>query len=256
MTVLAIIQARMGSTRLPGKSMKKILDRPVVSYVVERIRHAKKIDDLIVATTVLSGDDAIADFCREGGIRCFRGDSDDVLSRYFYAASAYLKERGLKAEELVIVRITADCPLLDPRIIDQVVLEYQRTASSLSLPSYVSNTIATHPQSWPKGMDVEVFAWKTLEEMAHLAKTAYEKEHVTPYIYQHPEKYRLKMVEREGENLSHLRLTLDTSDDFKIISAIIEALYPERPDFSLQDILALLKKNPALFKQVTLPCSN
>lgn len=231
MRVSAIIQARMGSTRLPGKVLKKILDQPLLSYEIERLRNSQLLDEIIVATTVSSDDDPIVDFCQEVGVLCFRGSEEDVLSRYFEAALQYSCE--------VIVRLTADCPLIDPQIVDQVIKCYLKSDPRVD---YVSNVLQ---RTYPRGMDTEVFSFASLEMAHNMAVAQEEREHVTLFMYRNPQLCTLKGVENEVD-WSKYRLTVDEKDDFLLIKEILETLYPGNPLFSVKDIVGLLEGDQAL----------
>lgn len=231
--IVMVIQARMGSTRLPEKVLKKVMDRPLLDYQVERLRKVSFVDEIVVATTTNAEDHALVDFCVSKRIPFFLGSSEDVLDRFFQAAQRFHAD--------VIVRITADCPLIDPRCVEQVIQLY---LTHVPQYDYVSNALQ---RSFPIGMDAEVFSFKSLEEAAAEAITSEEGEHVTPFIYRRPERFSCGIVTHDP-NLSHLRLTVDTQEDFTLVSKILEDLYPKNPDFSLDDIITLLKTNPDWLK--------
>lgn len=224
-----IIQARMGATRLPGKPMKNVLNRPLLSYLIERVTRTKKIDQVVVATTTNPKDDEIFCYCQKHGVACIRGSENDVLDRYLQAAQAYAAD--------VIVRITADCPLIDPDVIDEVVSYYLDNQPKFD---YVANTIT---RTYPRGMDVEVFSRQALEEAAVKAIASEDREHVTPYLYRHPQKFKIGSVVKEKDD-SRYRWTVDTVEDFTLISKILEEIYPKKPGFSLKDLLNLLEAHP------------
>jgi len=224
-SVSAIIQARMGSTRLPGKVLKPILGKPLLFYVTERLKKAKTLSDIIVATTTLEQDNVIETFCKESGIPCFRGDSEDVLSRYIHAMRFFGTD--------IAVRITADCPLVDPEIVDQAALKFLEGSFD-----YVGNTIN---RTYPRGMDVEVFSYEALERAYVESTTKAEREHVTHYILTHQTLFNIFSLE-EKENLSAFRLTVDTPEDFLLVAKIIESF--KTPHFSLQEIMTLLSRHP------------
>jgi spore coat polysaccharide biosynthesis protein SpsF len=228
--VAIIVQARMGSTRLPGKVLKPIAGRPMLSYQVERLRRVRLANAIVVATTTNLADVAIVEFCAAEGISCVRGSEGDVLSRYYDAA------RLISAE--AIVRVTSDCPLICPELIDQMIGHFTDVTESFD---YVSNMIKP---SWPYGMAVEVFSAAALWEAHDKASAPDEREHVTPYIYWRPDKFRIKSVQMSPD-LSHHRWTVDTPEDFELVSRILEVLYPKNPNFTLEDVLDLLSANPA-----------
>lgn len=227
--VVIIIQARMTSTRLPGKVLLPILGRPMFSYQIERLRHSVMASQIVIATTTNVTDDPIVSFCNHEGLICIRGPEHDVLGRYMMAAQAHAAE--------VVVRITSDCPLLDAKLVDMVIGEYF-AGDHLD---YVSNMLQP---TWPYGMAVEVFSAAALFDAASESIDPVEREHVTPFIYRRPERYRLRSVTRT-EDLSAHRWTVDTPADFELVSRIIKDLYPANVDFSMEDVLALLDRNPS-----------
>ncbi|HRD55639.1 MAG TPA: glycosyltransferase family protein [Parachlamydiaceae bacterium] len=224
-----LVQARVGSTRLPGKVLKEVLDKPLLQYIVERLKRVELADEVVIATTTEKQDDAIVDFCQAEEIPLFRGKSEDVLDRFYKAASAF------KAD--VIIRITADCPLIDPKLIDEVIHYY---LDHYPKYDYVSNS---HVRSFPIGMDAEVFSFKALKEAFQEGSLEEEREHVTPFIYRRPNRYARHLITHEPD-LSHLRLTVDTQEDFDLIKLLIEELYPHNKEFSMDDILKALKEHP------------
>ena len=229
LNVVVIVQARMSSTRLPGKTLKEVSGKSLLSLLLERIKRAKSPHQILVATTTNPDDQKIVDLCSKEEIAVFRGSESDVLERYKETAERYQAD--------VIVRITADCPLIDPDVIDLVIDTYLDHYPEYD---YVSNTLE---KTYPRGLDVEVFSKRVLDEIAKEAKAPQDRQHVTLYIYSHPEKYRLKNVARD-QDTSHYRLTVDTSEDFELIRRIIEALYPKKPHFTLEDVLQLLDEHP------------
>lgn len=229
MNTAIIVQARMTSTRLPGKILKTVLDKPLLEYQIERLRRVKYADSIIIATTVNETDQPIVDFCNTLGISFYRGSEDDVLSRYFFAAEAYNAD--------VIVRVTSDCPLIDPEIIDNTLLFYKNHVEECD---YVSNSLI---RTYPRGMDTEIFSMKVLKEAYLEARDLPDREHVTSYIYRHEKKYRLANVSHSAD-LSHLRLTVDTPEDYKLIRLILEELFPAKPHFNLADIIEILEQHP------------
>lgn len=226
--VAIIIQARMTSTRLPGKVLLPVLGRPMFSFQIERLRKVRKANQIIVATTVNSTDDPIVAFCADETLDCVCGSEHDVLSRYALAAQ--------KSSADVVVRVTSDCPLLDPELVDRVIAEYLGEER----PDYASNMLVP---TWPYGMAVEVFSAAALYEAEAESSDPVEREHVTPFIYRHPERYRLLSVTQQ-ENLSDHRWTVDTPEDFELITRVLTELYPRNPDFRMDDVLKLLNRNP------------
>lgn len=229
MKTVIIVQARMTSTRLPGKVLKPVLDKTLLEYLVERLRRVNLANDIVIATTTNDTDLPIVDLCRRLGVAVTRGSEHDVLARYYEAAKLHHAD--------LIVRVTSDCPMIDPAVIDRVIGHFSQHAGAID---YVSNMLQL---SYPYGMAVEVFSFKVLEEAYIEAKSQSEREHVTLFIYGHPERYRLANVALD-ENLSFHRWTVDTKEDFALIEKIINELYPIKPDFDIDDVLDLLKKHP------------
>lgn len=227
MSTAIIIQARMGSTRLPGKHLKKVLERPLISFLFERLKRVKKANQMILATTSNHLDDCLVNYAQQEKIDYFRGSEENVLERYFQAAKKY--------EVGTIVRISADCPLIDPAIVDETI-DYFFNSSF----DYASNTLV---RKYPRGMDTEVFSFPALKKAHEEAKEPKEQEHVTPFFYLHPELFRIGSLENK-EDQSFYRLTVDEEEDFTLVKKIIETLYPLNPEFNLGDIIGLLKKNP------------
>lgn len=229
MRIEAFVQARMGSTRLPGKVLKKVLNKPLLDFLVERLKQSKQIDGIVILTSQKPEDDVIASFCQERKVPCFRGSEEDVLDRYYQAA--------LERRPDAIVRITADCPLIDPDVVDQVIREFRQNYLDVD---YVTNGLE---RTFPRGLDVEVFSFKALEQAFKNARRPEEREHVTVYIYRHPEQFRLKNI-TYTTSLGHHRWTVDTPEDFTLVRLILEHLYPDKPQFRLKDILTLLAQHP------------
>jgi spore coat polysaccharide biosynthesis protein SpsF len=216
----------MASTRLPNKVMADLAGRPMLAHVVSRVRRARFLSDVAVATTLSSQDDVIATFCSDECIPCFRGSEEDVLDRYYEAARAFAVD--------VVVRITADCPLHDPRVIDAVVSEFDPATAD-----YVSNTIE---RTYPDGLDTEVLSFATLTRAWREARWTSEREHVTTYVCKHPELFRIKQV-RQPRDLSALRWTVDEPRDLAFAREIVRRL-PE--GFGMEEVETLLAGNPTL----------
>lgn len=229
--VVAIIQARMGSTRLPGKTLVKISGAPLLLHIINRIKASETIDAIIIATTQLPEDDVLEKLAADHCIACYRGSTDDVLDRFYQAAQT--------CEAEVIVRITADDPFKDPEILDHCchyLLEHPHV-------DYVSNTMKP---TYPEGLDIEVFRFRALEISWKQAKLHSEREHVTPFIWKNPKIFRCVNIEHD-EDLSHYRWTLDYPEDLKFTLQIYEKL-SDKGIFHMNDILDLLKKYPDLLK--------
>jgi spore coat polysaccharide biosynthesis protein SpsF len=219
----------MESTRLPGKVLKPVLGKPLLGYLLDRLCLVESVDRIVVATTVDPKDQQIVDFCKEQGVSCYRGSEQNVLSRYYEAAKVYHAD--------LVVRITADCPLIDPAVIDHAIRLYRHSAPCCD---YISNALI---RSYPRGMDVEVFSMHSLAMAAAEAKEAAEREHVTLYLYRHPERFRCWNF-FYSVDASHYRLTVDETSDFILMQKILENLYSRLPSFTLEDILSLLRENP------------
>lgn len=228
MNTVAIIQARMGSTRLPGKVMKDLNGATMLERVVSHTRRATSLDSIVVATSTQATDQPVVDLCVRLGVPCSRGSETDVLDRYYQAA----KVAGAET----VVRITSDCPLIDSSIIDKTVREFEAHK-----PDYASNTLR---RTYPRGLDTEVFTMAGLERCWREAKDDYQRIHVTPFFYQHPELFRLHAVTGEQDFSTH-RWTVDTPEDLQFVREIYSRLGPG-DEFSWTDVLALLKREPAL----------
>ena len=222
----------MTSTRLPGKIMKEVIGKPLLEYQIERMKRVRSADEIVVATTLNDADRVIVDFCNQLAIPCFRGSEQDVLSRYYMAAKAS------KAD--VVVRLTSDCPLIDPSTVDRVLQYYFDHCEEYD---YVSNCLI---RTYPRGMDTEVFPVRILEEAFREAADPQDREHVTSFFYRQDRRYRLSNV-AFFRDCSRYRWTVDTEEDFVLIKNILEILYPANPDFSMEDVLDLVERDPGLF---------
>lgn len=227
--VAAIIQARMGSTRLPGKVLREVNGRSLLEYQIERIQQAKKIDQIIIATTIKDNDQPIVELCQKKKIDYYRGSEEDVLSRYY--------ESALYNKVDVIVRLTSDCPIIDPVVVDQIVEEFLRTQPNVD---YVSNTIE---RTYPRGLDTEVFSFEALEKAFKEATLQRDREHVTSYVYTHPQFFSLRGMKSNQDYSSH-RWTVDTEEDFELIRLIISELYHPDKMFLIEDVIHLLQIHP------------
>ena len=221
----------MGSTRLPGKVLKNIKGKPMVWHLIDRLKNSKWITEMVIATTIAPEDDAILHFCEDQGVECFRGSELDVLDRYYQAAQFYATD--------IVVRITSDCPLIDVDIVD-CVIEYYKDHSDQY--DGASNAIK---RTFPRGLGVEVFSMKSLKEAWLKADKSHQREHVSPYIYEHPEKFRLYSLEH-SEDLTDFRWTVDEQVDLDFVREVYGCLYKESGYFGMDDILELLEKEPNL----------
>ena len=231
MSVGAIVQARMGSTRLPGKALLDIEGRSMLARVLDRTRAARLVDRVVVATTDNPRDDAVAAHAGTLGVDVFRGDEDDVLDRYYQAARHYQFD--------VVVRITSDCPLLDPAVIDDVIRPVLEPTSRID---YSANGLR---RTFPRGLDAEAAPVATLERAWREATSAHERAHVFPYVYDHPDRFRLNSVTAETD-WSHLRWTVDTEEDLSFVRAVYRSLGSAA--FTWRDVLALLERSPELLQ--------
>ncbi|MEW6263555.1 MAG: glycosyltransferase family protein [Thermodesulfobacteriota bacterium] len=232
-----IVLARMGSTRLPNKVLRELCGRPVLEHVLRRLGRVKA-DELIVATTVKSRDDRIAAFCRANGYSCFRGDEDNVLDRCIQAGRAFSLD--------TVVRLGADSPLVDGEVINHMLEVFLKEAAAGNKLEYLSNTLE---RTYPLGLDAEIFSLETLVRIDQETKSLPFEErrlnesNVVPYLHQNLDKFRTCSF-RGPFDYSNWRLTLDTPEDFHLISLIYEDIYPRRPDFLFDDILDLLSRHP------------
>ncbi len=229
--IVAIIQARMGSTRLPRKTLAPIVGRPLLAHILERVQAADLIDQVVIATTHHPDDDAIEALGQEMGVTVYRGSVDDVLDRFYQCA------RQVGAH--TIVRITADDPFKDPQLIQAMLSYWVETYPSYD---YLSNTLEP---TYPEGLDIEIFTFQALAQAWKEATLPSDREHVTPYIWRHPQRFRLFSWTQERD-LSRLRWTVDYPEDLAFARAVYERLYPQKRLFLMADILALLETEPHL----------
>lgn len=229
--VVCFIEARMRSTRLPGKVLLPILGRPLIELMIERLRRARTVEDVVIATTDGPADDPLVELADRIGTGCFRGSEEDVLARVLGAA------RDHQAD--VIVETTGDCPLHDPAIIDKVVADFR-----LGGADFVSNIL---PYSTPRGTDVRVFTTDSLDEINRISDDPADHEHVSLHFIENPGKYRLRNVVTDlGPDAPEYRLTVDTRQDFELVRRVYEELYPNNTNFTMHDCLALLRRRPEL----------
>lgn len=231
MKTVITIEARMRSTRLPGKVLRPLLGEPMLARMIERLRRVRRADQIVVATTEHAADDPIVALARELDVSWHRGSEEDVLARVLDAA------RSVDAD--LIVETTADCPVIDPAVIDQLIHTFRTNQVD-----YCSN-ILTH--TYPRGLDAQVFPTAILADVAARTQDPADREHVSLYIYEHPERYRLLNV-ASGLDARDAgwRLTVDTPEDYQLIAAIYGELYPSNRRFGLDDILDLLHRRPDL----------
>jgi spore coat polysaccharide biosynthesis protein SpsF len=232
MNIIAVIQARMSSTRLPGKVMKKLIDKSVLAHVVSRLQSSKTLDGVVVATTTNQVDDAIVTESQQHGVAVYRGSEEDVLGRYAAASGECAAD--------VVVRITSDCPLIDPELIDSMVRKF----FALPAADYLSNTLK---RTYPRGLDVEIFTRQALDMAARQAHEPFEREHVTPYIYLHEDLFCLVPYVDRADRSNH-RWTLDTLSDWQFIEVVYQHLYRPGGTFTSADVFTLLQHHPEIEK--------
>ncbi|MDX2129118.1 MAG: glycosyltransferase family protein [Chloroherpetonaceae bacterium] len=243
MSILVVVQARTGSSRLPNKTLFPILGESILWRQIERIQAAKTPFALVVATTIEEKDDPIRQICKEHHLECFSGHPTDLLDRHLKATQFFEQISGVKIN--TVVKIPSDCPLIDPEVIDTVLSFYTSQQGNYD---FVSNL---HPATYPDGNDVECMPYDLLELAAKEASKPYEREHTTPFFWEQPERFRIgNVVWGSGLNysMSH-RFTIDYQEDYDFIKVVYEKLYkPESPIFSLSDILALLENEPEIYQ--------
>lgn len=227
---LLIVQARLSSTRLPGKVQLPILDMPMLLRQLERLKLCQIVNTLVVATSINPEDDVIASLCDQQAICCFRGDLDDVLSRFYFCAKKFNAEQ--------IIRISGDCPLIDPNLVDQIISHH--------LESKVDYTTNCIERTFPDGQDIEVFTFNALEQAFLQAKKPSQREHVTPYIRETGLFSTSNFLAKQ--DWSQYRMSVDHQVDFDLVSKVYESLYQHNPSFTLQDIIEFLNANPSVYK--------
>ncbi|WP_346890174.1 glycosyltransferase family protein [Clostridium sp. UBA1056] len=227
MKVVCIIQARVGSSRLPGKVLKNICGKTVLEHDVRRLKLVTNIDEIVIATTVEPQDDKIVEEAKRLGVKCFRGSENDVLSRYYHAA--------MESNSDIVVRVTSDCPCIDHTIIDNMVRLFKENKFD-----YINNT---SERTFPRGYDVEVFTLQALEIAYKNATKDYEREHVTPYLYDCNNNFKC-FTYKNNVDYSKYRITLDTEEDLKVIKEIYNELYKDEKYFLLEDVVNFLDSNP------------
>ena len=230
--VLTVVQARMGSSRLPGKVLLPLAGQPLLVRMVERVQRARLAGTVVVATTTDATDDALAEMCAAHGLLCFRGNALDLLDRHYQAAREYGAD--------VVLKIPSDCPLIDPAVIDRVLGVYLENPDAYD---FVSNL---HPATFPDGNDVEVMRFRALETAWRYAQRPLEREHTTPFFWENPDRFRQANVTWESGrdfSMSH-RWTIDYPEDYAFIKTVYEALYNQNPAFGLDDVLRLIAERP------------
>lgn len=230
--IVAIIQARMGSKRLFGKVLKEVNGTPLLKYQVERVRKSQLLDNVVIATSNLDRDDEIESFCLNNKIECFRGSENDVLDRYYECAKKYRAD--------VIVRLTADCPLIDPIIIDNIIYLYFEENID-----FAANTVPPETSTFPDGSDVEVFSMEALERANREANDPKDREHVTFYFWKYNHGFKTVQLTQD-QDWSRYRFTIDYPEDFDVIEFIINELLKNNSFGYLEDIIEILDSNPGI----------
>lgn len=232
--VVAIIQARMAASRLPGKVLKTLGHQPVLAWMLARTRRAQLVDEVVVATTTDPSDDPVAEYCQQHGVAFTRGSMQDVLDRYYQAAKAFHAD--------VIVRLTADCPFIDPNLLDDNLRTFLQAEPKLD---FAANRLPPpYRRTIPIGLDAEYCWFEGLETIWREALGKHQREHVMPYFYEHPDRFRILHMTHEPD-LGDLRWTVDTPEDLELLRRIV-SYFPDRDDFSWQEVLDLVQQHPEL----------
>src|SRR2546427_4884432 len=234
MRIVSTIEARMTSTRLLGKSVKEIIGRPMLGLLVERIKHCKKIDQIVIATTDNPSDDIIEELAKKMSVGCFRGSEDDVLDRVLSAAKSFGAD--------IILELWGDSPLMDSYILDNIVEYYLQNDFDC-----VGTTLPNFPKTFPLGLSALIFSTKILEDVDRITQNPVDRENVSNYIYEHSEIYEIAQLPCPPElNYPDIRLTVDEQKDFELIRIIFENFYPTNPNFSASDAIKFLNANPEI----------
>ncbi len=237
--VVAIIQARMGSTRSPGKVLLQIKDRPILWHIVNRLKFSKYINDVVISTSISNADDKIELFAKENKIKYFRGSEDDVLDRMYKTA--------IKFSADIIIRITGDCPFVDPFIIDDLIAMFNSQKYDFVGIATGAGAINIKEKKFPDGLDAECFSFETLKKTWENAKSPIDREHVTPYMWKEKGRFRNGTLYSKND-YSNIRLTLDHKKDLNFIKKIYNALYKKDRCFDLKDIIKFIESNPNLIE--------
>mgnify|MGYP003293156323 CR=1 FL=1 len=228
---VVIMQARVNSSRLKAKVLREIKGKTILEHDIERIRQAKNIDGIIIATTTNEVDDAIVEVAEKCGVKHFRGSEEDVLERYYLAAKEFDVQH--------IIRITSDCPLIDPFIIDDIIEKYEKISPDIiaNVPNEIKD------MTYPRGLDLEIFSFEWLEKAYNEATKPFDREHVTTYIYDHAKNV---YYDKYHKDYSKYRWTLDTDEDWQVINKIYENFYNGKHDFYFLDIVDYMEKHPEI----------
>lgn len=235
MRPVAIIQARMGSTRLPGKVLRPIVGQPMLWHIIQRVRGVPGLAEVVVATSDRPGDAPIRHFCRQHGIAYFAGSEYDVLDRFYRAAVRY--------EGDPLVRVTGDCPFVDPNLVGRLLELYGTGGYDHVAVAVGAGALLSEGGRFPDGLDAECFSFAALERSWHEATEASDREHVTPYMWRVPGRFRLGVLKTESDYY-HLRWTVDNEADFQLVSLVYQGLYQEDRPFLMADVLRYLANHP------------
>ena len=239
--ITAVIQARMGSSRLPGKVLMEVLGKSILFHVAERLKRVESIRQIIIATSDQPQDDRIEAFCAKNGFPVFRGSENDVLDRFYHAAKT--------GDADAIIRVTADCPLIDPGLVQKLIVVFKKTGSDYcSIGTGAPASGKNDFNRYPDGLDAEIFRMEALESAWINAIEPSHREHVTPYIWRNSDKFKIGIMECDTGDFSEYRWTLDNLEDFQLIKWIYEELYDKNPSFEMQDVLNLLYLNPSMMQ--------
>ena len=234
MKIVATIEARMSSTRLPSKSMKKILGKPMLELMIERVKNCNKIDEIVIATSVRPENDVIESLAKKMEVGCFRGSEDDVLDRVLKSAKSVNSD--------TIVELWGDSPLIDANILNNLIDFYQKNEYDC-----VGTTFPNFEKTYPSGLSALIFPLKILDEIDRITQNPNDRENVSNYIYEHPNKYKIAPLPCPKElNFPNLRLTVDEQSDFDLINIIFKKLYSTNPEFSAAKVIELLNSDPEL----------
>lgn len=231
--IIAIIQARMGSKRLPKKALKKIAGKTLIEWIKYRLSFCRQVDQIVLSTADTKENDPLTKLAESIGLEYYRGSENDLVSRIYETAKKF------KAD--AVVRITGDCPLVDPGLVDKMIKVYRKKSPRID---YITNVL---PPTFPDGSDIEIISFKTLERLDREVKNPLYREWITTTIMENPKKFKIYNL-KNNKNLSFLRLTVDYPEDFKLAKIIFTKLHKEKKVFGLGDILNLLKKEPSLIK--------
>jgi len=224
-----IVQARMGSKRFPGKIMKKVNGYPMINHMLNQIKKSKLHDEIIIATSLKKENNIVRNFCKKNKINCFSGSENNLVNRFYLCAKKYKLD--------TIVRLTADCPLIDPKIIDLCIKKFLSKKFD-----FVANTSPPNNKSYPDGVDVEVFSFKTIKKVNSKCKSKKDLEHVTPYIWRKKKEFRLFRFNLK-KDLSKYRFTLDYKEDFVLIKKILINLYNKKKKITINSVIQYIKQN-------------